>query len=88
MTQYGHKLVGSVVYRCSFTLKRAPGQKSWEELQKIPLPSQLDDVALYRNYVENDTREREGMWQANNVRAEWGTLRLNVGVEEGQWGRS
>ncbi|KAI0200737.1 hypothetical protein F4808DRAFT_427744 [Astrocystis sublimbata] len=52
--QYGCKFDSSAnQYRLELTLERAAGQRSFEDVRKVPKPSQLDDWSLYEK-LEGD----------------------------------
>ena len=60
--QYGHKLVdpNQDVYKCRLVLERVTGQRSINDIIVAPLPSQLDDWALYNRIVGEHIRARQG----------------------------
>ena len=50
----------SQVKKLSLLLRRFESQTLMDDLQKIPIPSQVDDFLLYNRMIENDIRARDG----------------------------
>ncbi|KAH8683180.1 PUA-like domain-containing protein [Tricladium varicosporioides] len=58
MDSHSHKIVNphTNTYRLKLTLKRCEGQLPFEQLQIIPLPSQMDEWEMYNKLVDKDFR--------------------------------
>ncbi|KAK0099966.1 hypothetical protein ONS95_013212 [Cadophora gregata] len=60
--QFGHQLLDESqnVYRCTIMLERSTSQKPFAEVLRLPKPSHLDDWILYKRFVGEEYRKREG----------------------------
>ncbi|KXH34510.1 hypothetical protein CSIM01_00421, partial [Colletotrichum simmondsii] len=59
--QYGNKLDAATdKYRLELLLERVDGQKSLDEVQQVPLPSQLDDWHAFKKVEAEMVRQRKG----------------------------
>ncbi|KXH67619.1 hypothetical protein CSAL01_12272 [Colletotrichum salicis] len=59
--QYGNKLDPATdKYRLELLLERVDGQKSLDEVQQVPLPSQLDDWHAFKKVEAETVRQRKG----------------------------
>ncbi|KAK1633617.1 PUA-like domain-containing protein [Colletotrichum phormii] len=59
--QYGNKLDPATdKYRLELLLERVDGQKSLDEVQQVPLPSQLDDWHAFKKVEAEMVRQRKG----------------------------
>ncbi|KAH6684298.1 hypothetical protein B0J14DRAFT_664166 [Halenospora varia] len=58
MDSHSHKIVNphTNTYRLKLSLKRCGGQLPFEQLQVIPLPSQIDEWEMYNKLVDKDFR--------------------------------
>lgn len=63
LRQYGQKLINEDenVYCCTLILDRVPGQKSFNDVLRVPYPSQMDDWKYYCEMVSASwTRKGKG----------------------------
>ncbi|KAI0481470.1 PUA-like domain-containing protein [Xylaria cf. heliscus] len=83
--QYGCKL-DSIInkYRLELTLERAADQRPFEEISKVPKPSQLDDWALYEKLEGDKVRLLEG----ESSYLEWKLKRQEERVDREDWQRA
>ncbi|TID01619.1 hypothetical protein CH35J_004468 [Colletotrichum higginsianum] len=59
--QYGNKLGAATdKYRLELLLEHVDGQKSLEEVQKVPRPSQMDDWQTFKKVEAEMVRQRKG----------------------------
>ncbi|KAI0603472.1 PUA-like domain-containing protein [Biscogniauxia sp. FL1348] len=83
--QYGCKLDDSTnTYRLELTLERVPEQRSFEELRKIPKPSQLDDWNLYEK-LEGDKIK---LLRGETSYLEWKLQRQEEKIDREDWRRA
>ncbi|KAI2637467.1 hypothetical protein GGS21DRAFT_480644 [Xylaria nigripes] len=83
--QYGSKLDDNTnVHRLELTLERAVDQRPFEEIRKIPKPSQLDDWALYEK-LEGDKVKK---FQGHSSYVEWKIKRQEEKVDRDEWQRA
>ncbi|RDW89484.1 hypothetical protein BP6252_01516 [Coleophoma cylindrospora] len=82
--KYGQKLcLEKELYQLELTLERVPAQRSMEELQRIPMPSELDDWQIYMELLAKDIRERKGDVAYN----EWKAREEQKEREQEEWRR-
>jgi len=83
--QYGHKLNERTnVHRLVLKLERVAGQRSMEETQMVPKPSQLDDWALYEKLEGDKIRMIDG--EATYL--EWKLTREREKIAREDWKRA
>ncbi|KAJ8127343.1 hypothetical protein O1611_g6293 [Lasiodiplodia mahajangana] len=83
--QYGFKLNNSTnKYRLELTLERAPDQRPFDEVRKVPKPSQLDDWTLYEK-LEGDTIK---LLQGESSYLEWKMKRRDEKLDREEWQRA
>ncbi|KAI1484667.1 hypothetical protein F5X96DRAFT_692190 [Biscogniauxia mediterranea] len=83
--QYGCKLDDSTnTYRLELTLERVPEQRSFEELRKVPKPSQLDDWNLYEK-LEGDKIK---LLRGETSYLEWKLQRQEEKIDREDWRRA
>ncbi|TGJ80090.1 hypothetical protein E0Z10_g8663 [Xylaria hypoxylon] len=83
--QYGFKLDSNTnKYRLELTLERATDQRSFEDICKVPKPSQLDDWALYEK-LEGD---KVKLLQGESSYLEWKLERQEERVDREEWQRA
>ncbi|KAI0866752.1 hypothetical protein F4860DRAFT_1557 [Xylaria cubensis] len=82
--QYGCKLDSSInKYRLELTLERAADQRPFDEIHKVPKPSQLDDWALYEKLEGDKVRLLQG--ESNYL--EWRLKREEERIDREDWHR-
>ncbi|KAI0187663.1 hypothetical protein EV127DRAFT_435694 [Xylaria flabelliformis] len=82
--QYGCKLDSSInKYRLELTLERAADQRPFNEIHKVPKPSQLDDWALYEKLEGDKVRLLQG--ESNYL--EWRLKREEERIDREDWHR-
>ncbi|KAI1340588.1 hypothetical protein F5Y15DRAFT_379175 [Xylariaceae sp. FL0016] len=85
LKQYGYKLDNMTnTYRLELTLERVTEQKSFEELRKVPKPSQLDDWNLYEKLEGDKIR----LLQGETSYLEWKLKRQEEKIDREDWRRS
>ncbi|KAI1168602.1 hypothetical protein F5B18DRAFT_187334 [Nemania serpens] len=83
--QYGFKLDSNVnKYRLELTLERAADQRLFEEVRKVPRPSQLDDWALYEK-LEGD---KVKLLQGEASYLEWKLKQREEKIDQEAWKRA
>ncbi|KAI0455645.1 PUA-like domain-containing protein [Xylaria acuta] len=83
--QYGCKLDSSInKYRLELTLERAADQRPFEDIFKVPKPSQLDDWALYEKLEGDKVR----LVQGESSYLEWKLKRQEESVDREDWQRA
>ncbi|KAI0446037.1 hypothetical protein F4803DRAFT_505397 [Xylaria telfairii] len=83
--QYGCKLDNGInKYRLELTLERAPDQPPFQDICKVPKPSQLDDWALYEKLEGDKVRSLQG----ESCYLEWTLKRQEEKVDREDWQRA
>lgn len=83
--QYGFKFDNDIsMYKLELTLERAANQRSFEDIRKVPKPSQLDDWALYEK-LEGD---KVKLMQGESSFLEWKLKRHEEQAEHEEWQRA
>ncbi|KAI8962498.1 hypothetical protein F5Y11DRAFT_347482 [Daldinia sp. FL1419] len=84
--QYGCKLdTETNIYRLELTLERvANDKKSWEDIESVPRPSQLDDWNLYEK-LEGD---KVKLLQGESSYLEWKLVRQEEQIDREDWRRA
>ncbi|KAI3343441.1 hypothetical protein F4824DRAFT_439929 [Ustulina deusta] len=83
--QYGCKLDSRInKHRLELTLERAADQRSFEDVCKVPKPSQLDDWALYEKLEGDKVKLVEG----ESCYLEWALKRQEERADREEWQRS
>ncbi|KAI8952874.1 hypothetical protein F4801DRAFT_588732 [Xylaria longipes] len=80
--QYGYKFDSSInKYRLDLTLERATDQRPFEDIRKIPKPSQLDDWTLYEKLEGDKVR----LLQGESSYLEWKLKRQEERIDREDW---
>ncbi|KAI1180025.1 hypothetical protein F4777DRAFT_598992 [Nemania sp. FL0916] len=83
--QYGFKLDSNInKYRLELTLERATDQRPFEDVRKVPRPSQLDDWALYEKLEGDKIKLLEG----ESSYLEWKLKRQEEKLDREEWQRA
>lgn len=83
--QYGCKLDSGInKYKLELTLERAPDQPPFQDICKVPKPSQLDDWALYEKLEGDKVRSLQG----ESSYLEWTLKRQEEKVDREDWQRA
>ncbi|KAI1125008.1 PUA-like domain-containing protein [Nemania abortiva] len=83
--QYGFKLDSHInKYRLELILERATDQRPFEDIRKVPKPSQMDDWTLYEK-LEGDTIK---LLQGETSYLEWKLKRRQEKVDRDEWQRA
>ncbi|KAJ2995967.1 hypothetical protein NUW58_g1130 [Xylaria curta] len=83
--QYGFKLDSNInKYRLELTLERATNQRSFNDIRKVPKPSQLDDWNLYEKLEGDKVRWLQG----ESSYLEWKLKRQEERVDREEWQRA
>lgn len=82
LKQYGHiENPQTRLHRISLTFERALGQRTMQELDKIPRPSEIDIWKLFEKYEGEMVKK----WQGLEAFQEWKLVKARERVEKRKW---